>query len=77
MQENSCNGEHNMGAAPKFPGAQQGVQLITLSYKIQQLALKLTLIFVFHPSHVKLLVISLEETQRTLTHLYLGFLPWL
>lgn len=68
-------GSMNKGAAPKFPVAQQAVQLVTFSYKIQRLALKLTLIFVFLPSRVKLLVISVEETWRTLTHFYLGFLP--
>lgn len=68
--------EHTVGSkgtAHKFPGAQQVVQLISFSYTIQRLALTLVLVFVFLPSHVKLLVSSVEETQRTLTHFYLGF----
>lgn len=75
MQENTHSGEHKRGDCPKLPGAQQveqQLQFCSFSYKIQRLALKFVLIFVFLPSHfpVKLLVISVEKTQRTLTHYY-------
>lgn len=64
MQESTHSGEHKQGDCPKFPGAQQVLQLITFSYKIQRLALKFVLICVFLPSHVKLLVISVEKTRE-------------